>query len=135
MQPLSPELFWLTLTVLFTGLMWAPYILQRIVEQGLFPAMGNQPAGHYEKAAWAMRLKRAHENAVENLVLFAPLAIAVHVASYGDGMTAAACAIYFLARVAHAVVMTLGIPVARTLAFAVGAFCNLALALRLLGML
>jgi uncharacterized MAPEG superfamily protein len=33
-----------------------------------------------------------------------------------------ACAVYFWARVAHVIVYTLGLPVFRTLAFAVG-FC------------
>ena len=31
MQNLSPELYWLTLTALMTGLLWIPYILQRMV--------------------------------------------------------------------------------------------------------
>ena len=31
---LSPELYWLTITTLMTGLMWVPYILNRLVEKG-----------------------------------------------------------------------------------------------------
>ena len=33
MKPvLTPELYWLVLTILMTGLFWVPYILQRILE-------------------------------------------------------------------------------------------------------
>ncbi len=133
MQNLSPELYWLTLTALMTGLLWIPYILQRMVELGIMGALGNLPQDHFEKAPWAMRLKQAHANAVENLVVFAPLALAVHIAGAGNAATATACAIYFFARLAHVVVHAAGIPVVRTLAFVIGWLVVVYLALHLLG--
>jgi uncharacterized MAPEG superfamily protein len=44
-----------------------------------------------------------------------------------------ACAVYFWARLAHAIVYALGIPVARTLAFAVGFGAQVVLALAVFG--
>jgi hypothetical protein len=38
---MSNELFWLVLTVAMTGLMWLPYILDRIMVRGLIGAMAN----------------------------------------------------------------------------------------------
>ena len=36
---LTPELFWLTLTVILTGLLWVPYIVNRITVRGTAGAM------------------------------------------------------------------------------------------------
>lgn len=33
-ETLATELYWLTITTLMTGLMWLPYILNRMIEQG-----------------------------------------------------------------------------------------------------
>ena len=35
------EMFWLMLTIVMTGLMWVPYILDRCAVRGLMGAMGN----------------------------------------------------------------------------------------------
>jgi uncharacterized MAPEG superfamily protein len=134
-QPLSAELYWLTLTALLTGLIWIPYILNRIGEKGLWGTLGNPAPDEHARATWAFRTERAHVNAVENLAVFAPLAIAVSVTGAGNGMTALAAAVFFWARLVHLVVYMIGIPVLRTLAFFVGFLCQLALALRLLGIL
>jgi fatty acid desaturase len=57
----------------------------------------------------------AHTNAVENLIVFAPLVLAARALSIATAVTAFACALYFWSRLAHVVVFTLGIPVLRTL--------------------
>ncbi len=49
--------------------------------------------------------------------------------------TVIACAVYFWARLAHAIVYTLGIPVLRTLAFTVGFLAQVALVLAVFGKL
>ena len=70
---LPTELYWLTLTVSLTAVMWLPYITNRMVELGILPALWDR-FGHTEaRAAWANRMMQAHANAVENLVIFAPL--------------------------------------------------------------
>ena len=38
---MTKELLWLTLTVILTGLMWVPYILDRVMVRGLMGAMAN----------------------------------------------------------------------------------------------
>ena len=126
---LTPELFWLTLTVILTGLLWVPYIVNRIMVRGASAAMANPTPGAKPHAAWATRLMFAHDNAVENLVIFAPLVLILAQIDYSTKWTVWACAIYFWARVAHLIVYTLGLPVFRTLAFTVGFFAQAVLAL------
>jgi len=65
-------------------------------------------------------LMDAHVNAVENLIIFAPLVLTARALSITTAVTVFACALYFWARLTHVVVYTLGIPVLRTLAFAAG---------------
>jgi uncharacterized MAPEG superfamily protein len=133
MQKLSPELYWLTLTTLMTGLMWVPYILNRLAEKGPWNAINDPHGDTSTRIAWADRMMRAHKNAVENLVVFAPLVLALQVAGIGSTATATACMVYFFARLAHYLVYSLGIPVIRTLAFAIGVAAQVTLALTLLG--
>jgi len=132
---MTKELLWLTLTVILTGLMWVPYILDRIVVRGLMGAMANPSRGDKPQSGWAQRLYFAHTNAVENLVIFAPLVLILDAQGHSTESTVIACAVYFWARLAHAVVYTMGIPVLRTLAFAVGFVAQVALALAVFGKL
>ncbi len=117
---MSRELFWLVLTVAMTGLIWLPYILDRIAVRGLMPTMANPGPKDIPQSAWAERMMAAHRNAVENLAVFAPLVLVVQALSLSTPTTVFACALYFWSRLAHVVVYTLGIPVLRTLAFAGG---------------
>ena len=71
----------------------------------------------------------AHDNAVENLVIFATLVLILAQLDYSTKWTALACAVYFWARLAHVIVYTMGVPVFRTLAFAVGFAAQAVLAL------
>ncbi|MEM7254821.1 MAG: MAPEG family protein [Pseudomonadota bacterium] len=130
---LSPELFWLTAITLLTALLWLPYIGNQLLVMGIWPAISNSDPGEVKRSDWAFRASAAHRNAVENLVVFAPLALAVHVAGVANETTALACLVYFWVRVAHYIIYTLGIPLLRTLSFAAGVICQLALAARLLG--
>jgi uncharacterized MAPEG superfamily protein len=126
---MTPELFWLSLTVILTGLLWVPYVLNRIAIRGLFRAMGNPSRDDKPHAEWASRMMFAHDNAIENLVIFAPLVLILAQLDYSTKWTVGACAVYFWARVAHLIVYTLGVPVFRTLTFAVGFFAQAVLAL------
>jgi uncharacterized MAPEG superfamily protein len=117
---MTPELFWLTLTVILTGLLWVPYVLNRIQIRGLTGAMANPSRNDKPHAEWATRLMFAHDNAVENLIVFAPLVLILAEIDYSSNWTVYACAVYFWARVAHLIVYTIGLPVFRTLAFTVG---------------
>jgi len=126
---LTPELFWLTLTVILTGLLWVPYILNRCQVRGMGGAMANPTPGAKPHAPWATRLMFAHDNAVENLIVFAPLVLILNEIDYSTKWTVYASAVYFWARLAHVFVYTLGLPVFRTLAFTVGFLAQAVLAL------
>ncbi len=132
---MSKELFWLTLTVILTGLLWVPYILDRAYVRGLMGAMANPSPNDRPQSAWAQRLQKAHDNAVENLVLFAALVLTLNVMHHSTQSTVLACAVYFWARLAHAVIYALGLPVLRTLAFTVGFLAQAALVLAVFGKL
>jgi uncharacterized MAPEG superfamily protein len=132
---MSKELMWLTLTVILTGVLWVPYILDRALVRGLMGAMANPTRNDKPQSAWAQRLYFAHTNAVENLVIFAPLVLILDAMGHSTQSTAIACAVYFWARLAHAIIYTLGIAVLRTLAFTVGFLAQAALVLAIFGKL
>lgn len=132
---MTPELFWLTLTVILTGLLWVPYVVNRCLVRGLSGALANPSRNDKPHAAWATRLMFAHDNAVENLIIFAPLILILSEIDYSTRWTVYASATYFWARVAHLVVYTLGLPVFRTLAFTVGFLAQAVLALAIFGVL
>ncbi len=128
---MKTELVYLTWVTALTGLLWVPYILDRISVWGLTDTVGY-PANPKPQSAWAVRLMKAHSNAIENLVVFAALVLAAHAAGVSNSATATACVVYFWARLAHALAYTLAVPWVRTLAFAVGFFAQAALAWQLL---
>jgi len=125
------ELLYLTCVTALTGLLWVPYILDRIAVWGLTDTVGY-PANPKPQSAWAERLIKAHYNAVENLVVFAALVLAAQAAGLSNSATATACVVYFWARVVHVLAYTFAVPWVRTLAFAVGFFAQATLAWQLL---
>ncbi|MEL6257543.1 MAG: MAPEG family protein [Pseudomonadota bacterium] len=130
----TPELYWLAATATFTALLWLPYILSFILQIGVVPAVEGRKYAASLEAGWADRAKRAHGNAVENLVVFGALAIVVHILDAGTALTAAAAHAYFFTRVAHYFIYLFGIPFLRVVSFAVGVVCQLILAATLFGL-
>jgi uncharacterized MAPEG superfamily protein len=128
---MSHELFWLVMTTAMTGLMWVPYILDRTMVRGLMGAMGNPSPADKPQSPWAQRLMAAHLNAVENLVIFASLVLAIQDVNVATPATTFACQLYFFSRLVHVVVYTLGLPVLRTLAFVGGFVAQVMLVLAL----
>jgi uncharacterized MAPEG superfamily protein len=116
---MKTELLYLTLVTALTGLLWVPYILDRIAAWGLVPAV-SYPTNPPAQSGWAERLKKAHANAVENLVVFAALVLIAQDANVSNSATASAAVVYFWARVVHPIAYTFAIPWLRTLAFTVG---------------
>jgi uncharacterized MAPEG superfamily protein len=129
---MTRELFWLTLTVILTGLLWLPYVLNRVMVRGLGGAMANPSRNDKPLAEWANRLLFAHDNAVENLIVFAPLVLILNAADISTPTTVLACAVYFWSRLAHLVVYALGLPVFRSVAFVVGFAAQAVLAVAIL---
>ena len=128
---MKTELLYLTLVTALTGLLWVPYILDRIATRGLLDAVGY-PANPKPQSPWAVRLMRAHDNAVENLVVFAALVLVANAVGVSNGVVAGAAVVYFWARLVHAVAYTFGVPWLRTLAFVVGFVAQAAIALQIL---
>ena len=117
---MSKELFWLTLTAVLTLVMWIPYLIDRVKVRGLWATLDNPDPKATPQSPWAQRLYFAHTNAVDNLVVFAPLVLILDTLGRSTPATVIACAVYFWARLAHAIVYAFGLPIFRTLAFLVG---------------
>jgi uncharacterized MAPEG superfamily protein len=132
---MSNELYWLVLTTAMTGLLWVPYILDRIMARGVMGAMANPSPTDKPQSAWAQRMMAAHANTVENLVVFAPLALVAQALNIHTATTALACTLFFWCRLIYVVVYTAGIPVIRTLAFAGGWIAQIMLVLAIFGMM
>jgi uncharacterized MAPEG superfamily protein len=126
------ELFWLVMTAILTGLLWIPYILDRMAMRGIMGTLANPGPRDKPHSGWAARLYFAHQNTVENLVVFAVLILVLNETDYSTSTTEAAAAVFFWSRLAYVVVYTLGIPVLRTIAFLVGFGAQAVLALTIL---
>ena len=116
---MKTELFYLTLVTALTGLLWVPYILDRVAVRGLMDAVGY-PENPKPQSAWAQRLMKAHNNAVENLVVFAARVLLAHAMGVPSASIGTAAAVYFRARLVHVLGYTLAVPWVRTLSFTVG---------------
>jgi len=128
---MTNELMSLTWVTTLTAIMWMPYILNMIAVRGLVDAVGY-PDDPKPLSPWAAKMKAAHSNAVENLVVFAALVLIANAANVSNEMTVLACQIYFWARLVHLLSYTFAIPWIRTIAFAAGFFCQAALILQLI---
>jgi uncharacterized MAPEG superfamily protein len=116
---MKTELLYLTYVTAFTGLLWVPYILNRIFVRGVMETMGydENPEPH---APWAQRLMKAHLNAVENLVVFGILILIANSQNISNDCIAITAIVFFWTRIVHALSYTFAIPGVRTVAFVIG---------------
>lgn len=128
---MKTELLYLVYVTLFTGLLWVPYILNRLVVRGI-PETAGYSDHPKPQSPWAQRLMKAHANAVENLVVFATLVLTANATGVSNETVALAAVVYFWARVVHAVSYTFAIPWVRTLGFLAGVGAQVAITLQLL---
>ena len=84
---MKTELLYLVYVTILTMLLWVPYILDRIAKWGLVGAVGY-PQNPPPQSPWAIRMMKAHVNAVENLVVFAALVLAAHALGVTSGAIA-----------------------------------------------
>jgi len=127
---MKTELFYLALVAALTGIIWVPYILDRIGVEGLINAVGYPP-NPKPQSPWAQRMMKAHYNAVENLVVFATLVLVANAAGINNSAIGTAAMVYFWARLVHLLAYTFAIPWVRTLSFAVGFFAQAVIAWRI----
>lgn len=112
--------FYLGLSGMFAVMLWTPYILSRAITWGIPVFLNNYPEGFPEVQPdvplWARRSQRAHLNMVETLPAFAAVVLAAgNLAPETAYQSIALWAqVFFFARLAHAIVYTLGIPYLRT---------------------
>lgn len=123
---MSPEIFYLVLSTGLCLVLWIPYLMERIFNQGLIDTAGY-PEKIAAPAKWAQRSKLAHNNMLENLPIFAILIICLSILEVSNANTLLAASLFFYARVVHAFVYTLGIPWVRTIAFVASWLANIIL--------
>ena len=114
---MTTELAMLTWVTALTTLLWIPYILAHIMNVGLLPTLTYKSDGT-PLPAWAARAKKAHANAIENLVPFAVLVLVAHQLDISNIATTSAAVAYFWLRLAHFITYTANVPFGRTVTFA-----------------
>ncbi len=117
---MKPEMMNLVCVTILTGILWIPYVLDRIGVWGLTDTLGY-PETPKPQSPWARRLKSAHANAIENLAIFATLVLVANAIGLSNTSTVFAASLYFWARLVHVLAYTFAVPWVRTLAF-VGGF-------------
>lgn len=128
---MTTEIVYLLASIFLTSIMWIPYIINRMFEMGVWPALYNPQPDTQPKAQWAKRMMSAHDNAVENLIIFAPLVILVELTSTHSSISSQAVILYFYARIVHFFVFSFGIPLLRVPAFIAGFSAQMLLALNM----
>lgn len=128
---MKTELLYLVAIATVTALIWVPYVVNRTLVWGLADTVGY-PENPKPLAPWAARMKSAHANAVENLVIFAALVLAAQAAGVSNQATAFAAMLYFWSRIVHLAAYTFALPWVRTLGFTGGFVAQMILAWQLL---
>ncbi len=116
---MKSEMMYLVWATILAGLTWLPYVLDRIMVWGLKDTLGY-PESPKPQSPWAIRMKAAHANAIENLAVFSVLVLVANAAGISNSATVLAASLYFWARLVHLLAYTFAIPLVRTLAFAGG---------------
>ena len=131
---MTVELFYLLLTALLTGILWIPVVIGYVTSRGPIKPADYKVASTVPLPAWVNRANRAHLNAVENLAPFAAVVLVAHAIDLSTQLTAICAAVYFYARLVHAVVHITGFSMfmARTMAFTVGWIAFMTFAVTLL---
>jgi len=114
------DLSYLAWTALLTAVLWIPYIAGQVMANGLLGPENYRNPAPRPVPLWAQRANRAHLNAVEAFAPFAALVLIAHLAGAANEMTAMWAAVFFWARLGHAVAFLLAIPFVRTVIFTVG---------------
>ncbi len=140
---MNDSIFWLAIIVTVTGLLWMPYVLIIISRIGLFSALSlaKTPENRVSTMpACVERMKKAHSNAIENLIIFAPLAL---IANSLEISFVLAAQVYLVSRICHYLAYSIGTsPLSdvsifgflRTVSFFGGFFAQAYLALAIFGL-
>ncbi|MCX7155474.1 MAG: MAPEG family protein [Rhodocyclales bacterium] len=131
---MTTELFYLLFTAILTGVLWIPVVVGYVLSRGPLKPSDYKVAPTSPLPAWVNRANRAQINAVENFATFAPVVLIAHAVGVSTAVTAISAAVYFYARVAHAVVHITGFSLfrARTVLFTVAWIAFVTFAIELL---
>jgi uncharacterized MAPEG superfamily protein len=125
------ELKYLVLVAVMTLLIRVPWMINKVTVRGLAKVTGY-PEDSEPLSGWAHRVWVAHEDAVQNLIVFAVLVVTLHVGGESNDWTRGAAVVYFWARLSHFNVYAFGIPRLKTAAFLTAFAAQLVLAWQLL---
>jgi uncharacterized MAPEG superfamily protein len=118
---MTTEFAYLVWAAILTLLIRVPWMINKVTVRGLGKVSGY-PTDSEPLSAWAHRVWVAHEDAVQSLIIFAVLVVALDLVGESNTWTRGAAALYFWARLTHFIVYAFGIPRLKTVAFA-AAFC------------
>ena len=129
------EPVYLLLSAIQTGLRGIPVVIGYASARGPLKPQDYKVASTSPLPDWVNRANRAHLNAVENLAPFAAVVLIAHAIGFSSALTGICAAVFFYARLAHALLHVSGFSLlmARTVAFTIGwlAFIIFAVALLL----
>lgn len=131
---MTNELFYLLLVALLTGVLWIPVVIGYVSSRGSLKPADYKVAPTAPLPAWVNRANRAHLNAVENIASFATVVLIAHAVGVSTPVTAMSAAVFFYARLAHALfhISGFGLFMARTVAFTVAWIAFMTFAVELL---
>ena len=101
---MKTELVYLLLTAILTGVLWIPVVIGYVKTRGPLTDESYKVAPTSPLPPWVSRANRAHVNAVENFAPFAAVVLVANAAGISTSVTVACAAVYFYARLAHAIV-------------------------------
>jgi uncharacterized MAPEG superfamily protein len=116
------EVLYLLLTSILTGVLWIPVVIGYVSSRGFLAPSDYRVAPTSPLPDWVNRANRAHLNAVENLAPFVAVVLIAQAIGVSTAITAICAAVYFYARLAHAVlhISGFGLFMARTVVFTTG---------------
>ena len=124
---MSVELLCLGGAAILVILLRIAWMVDKVRVRGLAKVTGypseSEPLSPLGHRAWI-----AHEDAIQNLVVFGALVVVLHLAGESSAVTRGAAVLYFWARALHALAYLFAIPRVKTVAFLAAFFAQLLLA-------
>jgi uncharacterized MAPEG superfamily protein len=105
---MTTELWYLFLTSVLLAVLWIPYIAGSVMTAGLLTPEEYRVGRHVDFPHWVKRADRAHVNLVEQFGAFAGLVVVAQFLNIHNAATAWCAAIFFWARIVHAIVYISG---------------------------
>ena len=132
---MTTELWYLYLTSVLVAVLWIPQVVGQVLSKGFLTPDDYRKLRDIDTMPdWVRRANRAHVNLVEQFGAFAGLIVIAHLAKISTDLTVYAAAVFFWARIAHAIVFISGFAqfMARTVIFTVAWLALLVLAWEIL---